>query len=236
MKIFAVRAIIWHCGDRIIFLGRQNWEQIVKNLPKSCYPTVWTHQNSPAPAVWESWLCRSEIIYSDCASWDLNMMYQIRICLPSGEKSMRESINEIVDCLERKTLTWILCLHRWQRRTYPLKVSSNIVAENSYTIFGRMGPWLWLTRWCRGYHEACEDVSYLNCPCVASGAPKPLSWPRLSVHLYWWPSLPLAHASVFFQSGLLKTPDMVCVESRSKSRPLLCALVTECHGQVPDSI
>ena len=236
MKIFAVRAIIWHCGDRIIFLGRQNWEQIVKNLPKSCYPTVWTHQNSPAPAVWESWLCRSEIIYSDCASWDLNMMYQIRICLPSGEKSMRESINEIVDCLERKTLTWILCLHRWQRRTYPLKVSSNIVAENSYTIFGRMGPWLWLTRWCRGYHEACEDVSYLNCPCVASGAPKPLSWPRLSVHLYWWSSLPLAHASVFFQSGLLKTPDMVCVESRSKSRPLLCALVTECHGQVPDSI
>ena len=171
MKFFTVRAIIvWHYGDRIILLGRQNWEQIVKFLPKSCYPTVWNgkmrlgkiqttyhnilppHQNSLAPAVWESWLCRSEIIYSDCASWDLNMMYQIRICLPSGEKSMRESINEIVDCLERKTLTWILCLHRWQRRTYPLKVSSNIVAENSYTIFGWMGPWLWLTRWCRGYH------------------------------------------------------------------------------------
>ena len=58
-----------HCGDRIILPGRQNWEQIVKILPKSCDPTVWNgkmwfgkiqtichnilppHQSSPAPAV-----------------------------------------------------------------------------------------------------------------------------------------------------------------------------------------
>ena len=30
-----------HCGDRIILLGRQNSEQIVKILSKSCDLTVW---------------------------------------------------------------------------------------------------------------------------------------------------------------------------------------------------
>ena len=58
-----------HCGDWVILLGRQNWEQIVKILPKPCHPTVWNvkmwlgkiqticcnilplRQNSPALAV-----------------------------------------------------------------------------------------------------------------------------------------------------------------------------------------
>ena len=30
-----------HCGDRIILPGKQNWQQVVKILPKSCDPTVW---------------------------------------------------------------------------------------------------------------------------------------------------------------------------------------------------
>ena len=38
---------------------------------------------------------------------------------------------------------------------------------------------------------------------------------------------PLARISVSLRHGLLKTPDMVRVESCSKSRPLLCALVTQ---------
>ena len=57
-----------HCSDLIILPGRQNWQQIIKNLPKSHEHTVWNgkmwlgkiqttrcnilpRQNSPAPAV-----------------------------------------------------------------------------------------------------------------------------------------------------------------------------------------
>ena len=58
-----------YCGNWIILPGRQNWEQVVKILPKSCDPTAWNakmwlgniqttcrnillpRQNSPAPAV-----------------------------------------------------------------------------------------------------------------------------------------------------------------------------------------
>ena len=39
-----------------------------------------------------------------------------------------------------------------------------------------MGPRLWLSRWCRGYRKACEDVFHLKCPCPISGALNPFSW------------------------------------------------------------
>ena len=75
-----------------------------------------------------------------------------------------------------------LCLHRFSRwqRGIQWKSSSNIVAENSYPVFGWMEPRLWLSRSCRGYRKACEGVSHrLKCPGLASGALIPLSWPSL---------------------------------------------------------
>ena len=95
-----------------------------------------------------------------------------------------------------------------------------------------MGPQLWPSCLCRGYRKACEDVSNLKYPGLAFGAllGRQTHSPDdcLSVHLHSWPFLPRARVSLFLPNRLFKTPHMVCVESRSKSRPLLCALVTKC--------
>ena len=103
-------------------------------------------------------------------------------------------------------------------------MSSNIAAENSHTIFGKMEPRLWISRLCRGYRKACEDVSHLKCHALLLGCQ------THSADLGYWcmykRSSP-ARVSVFLRNRLFKTPDSV--ESRSKCRPPRCALVTQCR-------
>ena len=101
-----VDASNWHCGDQIILAGRQNWKQIVKNLPKSCDPTVWNgkvwlgkiqttyrnilppHQNSLAPAVWPNFRLSSPwandlpqmlLIFPSCSALSKAMPFATKI-------------------------------------------------------------------------------------------------------------------------------------------------------------
>ena len=58
-------------------------------------------------------------------------------------------------------LTRNLYIHRFPRwqRGIQWKSSSNIATETNCSDFGWMGPRLWLSRLCRGYGKACEDIS-----------------------------------------------------------------------------